>query len=355
MYFTCSSDLQKAMKVQLKPASDSDPKYLWYAQTFRLNRKNCVVIMHPETWFSLVLWGVKAKDYAALPKKLPDYIRQLLKSYSISDDVIDAYLADCGEVTLAKNSSRRDTARLNQISMDLKYYCDTDAEMDDTKLLQIRCSKNLNKAFRGKDYKCPYNSFVNFLRNAYSLPLYKANMYHLKITLDFPDFEISRVVRIPENTTFRILHRIIQNCFNWQDEHLYEFSLLSNTGKVRKLILPKTQDDFGDDWEHSVPTMYDTDCTVGEIFSQTKKVRYVYDMGDNWEHEITLLKTSQEMEDVKPTCLEVTGKAPPEDCGGIYGYQELLSGDPEMVDWAKSMDWEEQTAEGISCSLRNFV
>lgn len=83
---------------------------------------------------------------------------------------------------------------------------------------------------------------------------------------------------------------------------------------------------------------------------------YIYDMGDYWQHKIKLLEVNKEYENVVPTCLKVTGKAPPEDCGGVGGYQELLQqiadGDKEMIEWAKSMKWVEQSAEEISRNLK---
>lgn len=57
------------------------------------------------------------------------------------------------------------------------------------------------------------------------------------------------------------------------------------------------------------------------------------------------LKSPKEHENIMPTCLKVTGKTPPEDCGSVGGYQELLQqiadGNEEMI------KWEEHSAEKI--------
>ena len=90
-------------------------------------------------------------------------------------------------------------------------------------------------------------------------------------------------------------------------------------------------------------------------------MRYIYDMGDYWCHTIELEEVSDVTERIKPICLKVTGKAPPEDCGGIDGYRDLLesieNGDQEMIEWAKSMSWYDKTERMItwSFSSREYI
>ncbi|HWT47448.1 MAG TPA: plasmid pRiA4b ORF-3 family protein, partial [Mycobacterium sp.] len=55
------------------------------------------------------------------------------------------------------------------------------------------------------------------------------------------------------------------------------------------------------------------------------KLTYTYDFGDDWEHVITVEGTvPREDASIYPRCVGGRRKAPPEDCGGIWGYQELL-------------------------------
>lgn len=109
--------------------------------------------------------------------------------------------------------------------------------------------------------------------------------------------------------------------------------------------------EFGD-----IPTMNDTECSVYNMLCKYSEIWYIYDMGDYWQHKIELLEVTKEHENVVPTCLKVTGKAPPEDCGGVGGYQELLQqiadGDKEMIEWAEEMKWDEPSAEEISRKLK---
>ena len=74
----------------------------------------------------------------------------------------------------------------------------------------------------------------------------------------------------------------------------------------------------------------------------TKKLVYLYDFGDGWEHTIKV----ERLADPKPGVLyprlsEVNGRCPPEDCGGPWGYAELIEAikDPTHERHAELMEW----------------
>ena len=83
---------------------------------------------------------------------------------------------------------------------------------------------------------------------------------------------------------------------------------------------------------------------------EKQKIIYTYDFGDNWEHVLTLKKILQaEKGVVYPRCIDGKGACPPEDCGGIWGYEELLkvlknpknSEHKNMREWVGLEDGEE--------------
>jgi hypothetical protein len=51
---------------------------------------------------------------------------------------------------------------------------------------------------------------------------------------------------------------------------------------------------------------------------------YVYDFGDHWQHEVVLEKILPSDAPTKPVCLAGERRCPPEDVGGVSGYQEFL-------------------------------
>ena len=54
-------------------------------------------------------------------------------------------------------------------------------------------------------------------------------------------------------------------------------------------------------------------------------LRYVYDFGDNWEHLVTIEKEMRIRPGViYPRCVAGKNACPPEDCGGSWGYADML-------------------------------
>ena len=51
---------------------------------------------------------------------------------------------------------------------------------------------------------------------------------------------------------------------------------------------------------------------------------YVYDYGDNWRHDVVLEKVLPAAGMVHPVCLAGERHSPPEDVGGVSGYEEFL-------------------------------
>ena len=68
---------------------------------------------------------------------------------------------------------------------------------------------------------------------------------------------------------------------------------------------------------------------------------YEYDFGDSWEHEVFVEKILPGAPAKTVTCLAGARAAPPEDCGGVPGYYNLLEaiahpkhrGDQELLEW----------------------
>lgn len=69
---------------------------------------------------------------------------------------------------------------------------------------------------------------------------------------------------------------------------------------------------------------------------------YEYDFGDGWEHEIVLEDVVDRVEGQPyPKCLTGARACPPEDCGGIWGYEQLLEtiSDPSHEEYDSTLQW----------------
>jgi hypothetical protein len=72
------------------------------------------------------------------------------------------------------------------------------------------------------------------------------------------------------------------------------------------------------------------------------KICYTYDFGDDWRHDIVVEKVLERERAVTyPRCTGGRRAAPPDDCGGIWGYAELVEilSDPTHPDHDDRLDW----------------
>jgi hypothetical protein len=105
--------------------------------------------------------------------------------------------------------------------------------------------------------------------------------------------------------------------------------------------MPVDSDGMFDDDEPALPE--DT-ATLGPWLSggRAKKFRYWYDFGDDWWHSISIERRLP-FDPAAPRAVLIAGKGacPPEDCGGVYGYAELIAtwSDPAAEDYEDARDW----------------
>jgi hypothetical protein len=160
------------------------------------------------------------------------------------------------------------------------------------------------------------------------------DIYQIKITLVGIDPPIWRRVLLPNDTTLEELHWIIQIAMGWEDDHLHQFIVGKKRYSDPEFGLDRFPGDHEGD-ETRVPLSH-------LVLKQKKQFYYEYDFGDSWKHEIKIEKALQRDQDtVYPVCIEGERACPPEDCGGVWGYQDLLDAlsDPEDPDHEERLDW----------------
>ncbi len=161
-------------------------------------------------------------------------------------------------------------------------------------------------------------------------------VYQFKITLEGIRPPIWRRIHVPETYSFWDLHIAIQDSMGWLDYHLHEFTLVNPlTGLKVNIGFP--DDDFGrkilKGWNQK----------IADYFSmENPSADYIYDFGDSWEHKIQLEKTLPREKNVNyPVCIKGKRACPPEDCGGVGGYEDLLEiiKNPEHKEHGETMEW----------------
>ncbi len=143
--------------------------------------------------------------------------------------------------------------------------------------------------------------------------------YEIEVSLLDIKPRIWRRFLLHEKAVFAELHAAIQDACGWDDYHLFSFR---ETLRSREDIAGLPSDDF---LETPVP-----DARLIRLFSifdckKPKKIFYEYDFGDSWIHEVKLKKCVELPEQFKRRLLAGKRSFPPEDCGGIPGYEECLA------------------------------
>lgn len=157
-------------------------------------------------------------------------------------------------------------------------------------------------------------------------------VHQLKISLDGIEPEIWRRFKINSNSTFEDLHIVIQIVMGWENYHLYEFR-----NKNFVIGIEPEEDFFSDPDLIPAHTI-----RISDVLSRKRSnITYTYDFGDSWEHKIVVEDILRDELILNPVCIGGAMNCPPEDCGGIWGYSELLEiisnkNHPEhkgMLDW----------------------
>ena len=141
----------------------------------------------------------------------------------------------------------------------------------------------------------------------------------LKIILKWTKPPIWRRILVKKEITFYDLHQIIQIVMGWENDHLFEFKL--NNTRIGEPDEEFEDIDFGSNKVLDAFTL-----TLSSQNLNTKdKFEYEYDFGDSWKHQILVEKIlPKEEKRVYPMCIGGKLNCPPEDCGGIGGFYNLI-------------------------------
>ncbi|HXE31495.1 MAG TPA: plasmid pRiA4b ORF-3 family protein [Terriglobales bacterium] len=137
----------------------------------------------------------------------------------------------------------------------------------------------------------------------------------LKITLAEVKPAVVRTLAVPLTITLDRLHLTIQAAMGWTNSHFWEFRAAEVGFGLR-------------DPEAGNTDVIDAGKTrLLDVIEDTgvKTIHYFYDFGDGWDHVIRLGRiTNPEPGAAYPCLLDASGRRPPEDIGGPWGYAELL-------------------------------
>ncbi len=144
----------------------------------------------------------------------------------------------------------------------------------------------------------------------------------LRVMLCGVEPELARVVDVPADSTLPELHDLLQAAIGWTDSHLHQFVTADTVYGM----------DLDDAWPEDQRD--ENDARLGDLGNQFE---YLYDFGDGWTHDVEVMGPGGDT----PGCQYGEGDCPPEDCGGVSGYAELLAAlaDPSHPDHDRMLGW----------------
>jgi hypothetical protein len=154
------------------------------------------------------------------------------------------------------------------------------------------------------------------------------SIYQLRISLEETEPEIWRRVLVRDGTSLDELHLVIQDVMGWSNSHLYEFEIRGG-----RFEAPESEAEGQDS---SRTKLKDFGLEISDAFV------YTYDFGDDWRHVLVLeAQIRAERGRFYPCCVAGERACPPEDCGGVGMFAELLAGlaDPSEPRYSELLDW----------------
>lgn len=150
----------------------------------------------------------------------------------------------------------------------------------------------------------------------------------IKITLKHTKPPIWRRVLVSAEITLEELHEVLQIAMGWTNSHMHQFETEEGI--------------FADEASGLEETESSWNVTLASVLPRPKSsIRYEYDFGDGWDHQILLEKVVELEAPAPAVCLAGARACPPEDCGGPWGYANLLDAlkDPKHPEHESMSDW----------------
>ena len=163
-----------------------------------------------------------------------------------------------------------------------------------------------------------------------------ARIYRLKVSLEGTEPLVWRRLQVTGSASLGWLHAVIQVAMGWTNSHLHQFI-------VGKRLY--SDPSFGlDEFEDDPRVLDENKTTILEIAPRARSAFvYEYDFGDSWDHRITVEKIldADPAEGRFAECLDGERACPPEDCGGVWGYEDLLKTirNPKHEEYESMMEW----------------
>jgi Plasmid pRiA4b ORF-3-like protein len=158
-------------------------------------------------------------------------------------------------------------------------------------------------------------------------------VHRLKITLRGIRPPIWRRIEVPTNLSLFELSAVLEAAMGWLGGHLHAY----DAGGVTYQL----PDDYDSPFGRRI--VDERKARLGRVLpSVGAKMTFDYDFGDGWQHDVVVEAIGPGDKNVTyPRCVTGRRACPPDDCGGPWGYGDLLEvlADPNHPEHAARLEW----------------
>jgi hypothetical protein len=262
-------------------------------------------------------------DFERLKKQMPEDVKRLIDAEGIRsmEDLFMA-LVEKGFDPM-KMMTPPENVKEDEINLE-DYAIDKGSELG--MIRELLFGSNSDESDEDEDWE----DNNNFMDQWYDLPeglLLDGDCleYHLRVKLNNAPVPVWREMLVPSNVSLELLALLIIEAMGWENSHLHQF----RKGEVLYKSTENLQESQRFAGFGMPRMMYDANkFSLRNVLKEKgDRIKFEYDFGDSWEHEVWVKGIREYDDDEEPEAVVLNGKGacPPEDCGGVWGYGDILN------------------------------
>lgn len=192
--------------------------------------------------------------------------------------------------------------------------------------------------------------------------------FHIRIKLNDAPVNIWRELVVPSNITLEMLAYVLIEAMGWEHEHLYQFKGKNDIYYINSAQIKEQEDSFIGFFSRAQNRNSERYSLEMVLQPKGDRIKFEYDFGDSWVHDLWVKGARDYAPDEEPAIrlLKAHGECPPEDCGGVWGYADLLEAnqkkrktaeEKERLEWydiPKDFNPEECDLEWLQDNVENL-
>lgn len=145
------------MKINLKPydAKNANSFYEWHANLFMFDRRKDILLMNNKSRYCIALYGVKMEHFKRFDKVALDAIEETFLAEGFQEDLVDKYIAKCGNIEYTKTHDRRVLGQMKDFDISISWQIEKYLPSENINLVELNKWVGRNLMCGSLDYAHP--------------------------------------------------------------------------------------------------------------------------------------------------------------------------------------------------------